>query len=93
MDLEQIEAELRELGEQIADPPPLLTVVLLANGRGLAYRYPLWDEAGEGTLEQRHAVLTTARAFMADFVERLDSQIFALNEAASIYRHKSDEKG
>ena len=93
MDLERIEAELRELGEQIADPPPLLTVVLLANGRGLAYRYPLWEEADEGTLEQRHAVLTTARAFMADFVERLDKQLFALNEAASINRPKRGKKG
>jgi hypothetical protein len=91
MDLERIEQELRELGEWVDDPPPLLTVVILANGRGLAYRYPLWDEAGEGTLEQRHAVLTLTRAFMAEFVERLDTQLFALNEAASIYRGKRGE--
>lgn len=88
IDRERIERELRQLEASIDDPPPLLTLVILANGRGLAYPYPLFDEAGEGDLERRQAVLRLVRAFMVEFVDRLDTQLFAIDRAMSIYREE-----
>lgn len=90
MDLERIEQELRELEEWVDDPPPLITLVVLANGRGLAYPYPLFDQDGTGPLEHRHAVLTLIRAFMVEFVEQLDTKLFAINRTMAIYR---DDRG
>jgi len=86
MDRERIEQELHDLEQWLDDPPPLLTLVVLSNGRGLAYPYPLFDDAGEGPLERRHAALTLVRAFLADFVLRLDTQLTAIERSQAIYR-------
>lgn len=75
MNRERIEEELRELQQWIDDPPPLLTLVVLANGRGLAYPYPLLEVAGQGNLEQRHAALTLVRAFLRDFDAQLTEKL------------------
>lgn len=91
MDRERVEQELRELQEWIDEPPPLLTLVVLANGAGLAYPYPLFDDAGEGDLEQRRAVLALVRAFLVEFVDRLDTKLFAIDRAMSIYRQERDQ--
>jgi hypothetical protein len=90
MDSERVEQELRELQQWLDDPPPLLTLVVLANGRGLAYPYPLFDDAGVGPLEHRIAALSVVRAFMVEFVARLDTQLLAINRTLAIYR---DERG
>lgn len=91
MDLDRIEQELRQLEEWVNDPPPLLTLVILANGRGLAYSHPLFDDAGEGDLERRREVLSLVRAFMVEFVERLDTKLFDIDRAMSIYRQERGE--
>jgi hypothetical protein len=78
MDRVRVEQELRELQEWLDDPPPLLTLVVLANGRGLAYPYPMFDDAGQGPLEQRHAALSIVRAFLVEFVARLDTHLIAI---------------
>jgi hypothetical protein len=90
MNRDRVETELRELAEWLDDPPPLLTLVVLANGRGLAYPYPLFDDAGEGPLEQRVAALSIVRSFLVEFVARLDTQLLAINRTLAIYR---DEHG
>jgi hypothetical protein len=92
MDRERVEQELRELQEWLDDPPPLLTLVVLANGRGLAYPYPLFDEAGEGPPERRHAALAIVRAFMWEFVARLDTQLIAIERSQAIYRDLRGEE-
>jgi hypothetical protein len=81
MDRDRVEQKFRALEESLSDPPPLLAIVVLANGRGLAYPYPMFDEAGEGPIERRTAALTMTRAFLSQFVDRLDTQLMAIAEA------------
>jgi hypothetical protein len=82
MDRERIEHELDVVAQWLDhDNPPLLTLVILANGRGLAYPYPLFDLLGEGTLEQRHAALTLVRAFLRDFDASLEEKLSAILRA------------
>jgi hypothetical protein len=90
MDRDRVEQEFRALEESLDDPPPLLAIVVLANGRGLAYPYPLFDEAGAGPIEARTAALTMTRAFLWGFIERLDTQLLAIARAQAILR---DEEG
>jgi hypothetical protein len=92
MDRVRIEREMRELQDLIDDPPPLLTVVILANGSGLAYPYPLFDQAGEDDLEHRRAVLQLVRAFMAQFVDQIDTKLFDIDQAKWIYRKERGER-
>jgi hypothetical protein len=81
MDRDRVEEKFRALEESLSDPPPLLALVVLANGRGLAYPYPLFDDAGEGPIQQRLAALTMTRAFLAQFIDRVDTQLLAIAEA------------
>lgn len=76
MNRERIEQELDEVAQWLDhDNPPLLTLVILANGRGLAYPYPLLEGAGNGSIEQRHAALTLVRAFLRDFDAQLEAKL------------------
>jgi hypothetical protein len=84
MDRDRVEQKFRDLEESLTDPPPLLALVVLANGRGLAYPYPLFDDAGEGPLEHRTAALTMTRAFLAEFIDRLDTQLLAIARAVAV---------
>lgn len=45
VDRERVDAHLRGLEELIDDPPPLLSLIILANGRGLMYSHPLLLDA------------------------------------------------
>jgi hypothetical protein len=82
MNRERIEQELRAVEQWLdGDNPPLLTLVVLANGRGLAYPYPLLDAVGSGTLEQRHAALTLVRSFIREFDARLEQNLLAIVRA------------
>lgn len=82
MDRERIERELRDVAQWMDnDNPPLLTLVILANGRGLAYPYPLLDNAGHGSLEQRHAALSLVRAFLREFDASLEEKLQAITRA------------
>ena len=82
MNRERIEQELRDVEQWLDnDNPPLLTLVVLANGRGLAYPYPLLENAGHGSLEERHAALTLVRAFLREFDASLDEKLQAIVRA------------
>jgi hypothetical protein len=75
MNRKRVEAQLRNLERLIQDPPPLLSLVILANGDGVAYAHPLMAAAGQGTLEQREAALRLVRAFLVDLGARVDERI------------------
>jgi NAD(P)H-flavin reductase len=75
MDRERIEREFRAL-EQWMDQsnPPLLAVVVLANGAGHAFTYPLAEMAHErGDPHEIHAVLSTTRAALLDLAASLQA--------------------
>ena len=91
MDRERIQQELRDLEQWLDhDNPPLLTLLVLANGRGLAYPHPLLESAEHGSLEQRHAALTLVRAFLRDFDAKLEEKLEEIVNAtitAGEYEH------
>jgi hypothetical protein len=91
MNRERIEQELYEVAQWLDhDNPPLLTLVILANGRGLAYPYPLLDNADKGTLEQRHAAVTLVRAFLRDFDAGLEEKLRQIVDATTTRSDNDD---
>jgi len=71
----RVEAQLRNLERLIDDPPPLLSLVILGNGTGIAYPHPLLQSADHGTLEQREAAARLVRTFLVDLAAEVDERI------------------
>lgn len=87
MDRERIEKEFRAL-EQWMEPgnPPLMAVVVLANGAGLAMTYPLMELAKErGDTGEIHACLTTVHAALVDLAATIQVSRLDLERAARTY--------
>ena len=92
MDRDRIEKEFLAL-EQWMDErnPPLMAVVVLANGAGMAFTYPLAEMAKErGDPGEVHAVLTTVRATLLDLATTIHAARLDIERAAAIYRQERD---
>lgn len=73
MDRERIEREMRALEKWMpGDNPPLMAVVVQANGAGLAFTYPLMEMAKDrGDPSEIHAVLGVVRHTLLDLAATL----------------------
>ena len=87
MDRDRIEQEFRALEQWMDESdPPLLAVVVLANGAGHAFTYPLAEMAHErGDPHEIHAVLTTVRAALLDLATTMQASRLRI-ERADAYR-------
>jgi hypothetical protein len=74
MDRKRVEAHLHDLERLIDDPPPLLSLVILENGRGLMVAHPLLIDA-TATPEQYAAALGLIRAQLLDLARHFEQQI------------------
>lgn len=82
MDRARIEKEMRALEDVLpADNPPLLSVVILANGAGYAFTYPLAESAKMRGAADAHAVLTVVRSALLDLAANLQSARIELERA------------
>ena len=82
MDRERIEREMRALEQWLpGDNPPLLAVVVLANGAGLAFTYPLAESAKLRGAADAHAVLTVVRGALLDLAATLQATRIDLERA------------
>jgi NAD(P)H-flavin reductase len=93
MDRDRIEKEFRALEQWLDDSnPPLLAVVVLANGAGHAFTYPLAELAKErGDPHEIHAVLSTVRAALLDLAATLQTSRLSLERALTTYREERGE--
>lgn len=82
----RVDATLRQLERLLDDPRPLLSFVVLENGRGLAVQHPSMANAEHGTLTQREAVLRLVQAFLIEMTAALDEQIELIVRATSQHR-------
>jgi hypothetical protein len=80
MDRKQIEAHLHKLEQLVDDPPPLLSLVILANGRGLMVAHPMLIDA-TATPEQYESALHLLRAQLLALAEHFQQQIDRSNRA------------
>lgn len=79
MDRERILSEMLALEEWMDDErPPLLGLIVLADGQGLAVRYPVLEVAGRAGIRDRRAALILIRAFLGDFSGRIDLEVTEL---------------
>lgn len=82
MDRDRIEREMRALEQWLpGDNPPLLAVVVLANGAGLAFTYPLAESAKLRGAADAHAVLTVVRGALLDLAANLQTTRLDLERA------------
>lgn len=82
VDRDRIEREMRALEEHLpADNPPLLSVVILANGAGYAFTYPLAESAKLRGAGEAHAVLTVVRAALLDLAASLQASVLDIERA------------
>jgi hypothetical protein len=82
MNRDRVEAQLRNLERLIDDPPPLMSLVILANGDGQAYAHPMLQAAGR-TLEEREAALRLVKVSLVALVAGIDAQVEALIRASA----------
>jgi hypothetical protein len=79
MDVERIKAEMLALEQWVDDDrPPLLGLVVLADGGGLAVSYPFLEVAARTGREDRRAALMLIRLFLGDFAARIDTELTEL---------------
>jgi len=83
MNRARVEAQLRNLDRLIDDPPPLLSMVILANGSGVAVAHPLLQAAARGPLEQREAALRLLRTLLVDLTAKIDERIEEIIRASA----------
>lgn len=83
MDRERIEREMRALEQLLPDDnPPLLAVVVLANGSGLAFTYPIAELAHErGDPAEVHAILTVVHGTLLDLAATLQASRLKIERA------------
>lgn len=80
MDRDRILAEMLALEQWLdEDRPPLLGLLVLSDGQGLAVRYPLLEVAGRTGLRERRSTLILVRAFLGDFAARIDQELTELD--------------
>lgn len=84
MDRERIEREMRALEQWLpGDNPPLMAVVVQANGAGLAFTYPLMESAKDrGNASEIHAVLGVVRYALLDLAATLQTTRLEIERAA-----------
>jgi hypothetical protein len=80
---QRVEAQLRNLERLIDDPPPLLSLVILANGAGIAVAHPMLQAADHGTLEEREAALRLVRAFLVELGATIDERLDQIIRASA----------
>ena len=75
MDRDRIAAELAAVADAAdADNPPMLALVVLANGQGLAYPYALWNQAaGDPVAEAARERLIYL--FLVDFLDHMETRM------------------
>ena len=83
MNRARVEAQLRNLERLIDDPRPLLSLVILENGTGIAYAHPLLRNASL-TLGQREAALRLVRAQLIDLTAQIDHSIEQIIRASAV---------
>lgn len=71
MDRDRVEAHLRNLERLIDDPPPLLTLVVRANGTGVMVAHPMLLNA-QATPEQAEAALRLVRVQLVEVAGHLE---------------------
>ena len=80
MKRERVEAQLRNLERLIDDPPPLLSLVIVANGTGILVAHPMFMPDGR-TLEEHEAALrlvhTALVGIAANFEQEIDRVVRA----------------
>jgi hypothetical protein len=93
MDRERIEKEFLALEQWMDESnPPLLAVVIQANGAGMAFTFPLAEMAKErGDPHELHAVLSTVRAALLDLATTLQTSRLGIERALTIYREDRGE--
>lgn len=79
MDRDRVDAQLRNLERLVDDPPPLLTLVVLANGLGLAHSHTLMRKVEAGTLDELVGALRLIQVCLDDFLENLEDQLAAID--------------
>lgn len=83
MNRDRVDAQLANLERLMedGDPPPLLSLVVLANGLGLAHQHTLMRKVEASSLDELEGALRIAQVCLADFVERIEDQLSVLASA------------
>lgn len=82
MDRDRIEKEMRALEQWMPpDNPPLISVVVLANGAGYAFTYPLAESAKLRGAGDAHAVLSVVRGALLDLAATLQASVLDIERA------------
>jgi len=87
MNRDRVAAHLRTLDRLIDDPPPLVTIVVLANGAGLRFKHPMLLAAEKSSLEEAEAAMQLVRAQLAEVVAHLDERIDEIIRASTRPAH------
>jgi len=83
MDRAHVSQHLRDLEPLLDDLPPLLSLVILANGSGLAVAHPMLESAHRGTFAEQEAALRLVRACLVDLAANFEARIELIIRASA----------